>query len=89
MYLPVVAIVSDEPAMYLYKQKTGALKARYDLTKYNLKVKGKDKFKLVHEGESQYRHVSNKFKLISRRRTDGDLPNQVGIIELMRKYTIS
>lgn len=63
IYSDVIALVSDEPALYLYGLKSGILKDKYDLTQCKLKVKGKTKFKLLKKGEGQFSRVSNKFKL--------------------------
>lgn len=59
----VNAIVSDEPALYLYKPSTGILKAKYELKDCCIKVKGKDSFKLLKKGENDLFNFGDNFKL--------------------------
>lgn len=72
MFKSVVAILSDEPVLYLYKKSTGALKGRYDIKNYFLVPKSKTKFKLIKKGDNEYMHISNKFKIVTRKMTEVD-----------------
>lgn len=88
MFKSVTAILSDEPVLYLYKKSTGALKGKYDVKNYYLVQKSKTKFKLVKNGDNEYRHISNKFKIVTRKMTELDQNSSVDLLTLLGKYWI-
>jgi serine/threonine protein kinase len=85
----VNAIVSDEPAMYLYKSSTGILKGKYELKNYWIKVKGKDSFKLLKKGENELFNFGDNFKLTKLRWTEMEFSSHESIIDILRKFTKS
>ena len=86
MYRPIDVILTDEPAMYLYKQNSGNLKRRYELQNWTFIKKNSKEFKIVKNGESKYRHIGNKFKIIEdKSKNETETPS---LLELLQKFTI-
>lgn len=86
IFKPIDIVVTDEPAMYCYKSKNGKLKIRYDLTECHFVSKKKAVFKLVKNGENQYRHISNKFKVGCDKSKKSS--QKYSLLELLKDLTI-
>jgi len=86
-YTTFTAVVTNEPALYLYKTNNKALKASFDIQNYYLEREGKMRFNLSHRFKNSA--PTCRFKLAEEKEYKSQNCSSADLISLLEKYTIT
>ncbi|CAI2386413.1 unnamed protein product [Moneuplotes crassus] len=84
-YKSVISIVTDEPALYIYKLRSGNLIERYPLDTCKVNIKGKNKIKITSKTKEKFKKISNAFKVKNHKKHHRDSSNSKSLVEVLKE----